>query len=81
MGKLRNITQKSLDAENANNYLANGIYRLASAITPNVAGSKDATGVHVESLTEAGMGVTSGLMAIANAIQNLADAVREHSDE
>ena len=30
MGKFQNIIQQSLDDENANNYLANGIYRLAA---------------------------------------------------
>ena len=81
MGKFQNIIQQSLDDENANNYLANGIYRLAAAITPNIPGSNDASGSHVASLTEAVMGVTSGLIAIAYAIEDLANAVREHSDE
>ena len=85
MGELQkiidDILQESLNAENANNHLADGIYRLAAAITPNIPGSNDACGSHVASLTEAVMGVTSGLMAIASAIEDLGYAVREHSDE
>ena len=47
--------------------------QIASAITTvGVAGSMDATGGHVTSLTEAVMGATAGLVQIANAIQSLA---------
>ncbi len=50
--------------------------RIAKAIYPNAAGSLDAAGGRVESLTEAIMGITSGLYAIAAAIESLADAHR-----
>ena len=56
--------------------LTSAIRRVGAAITPNVCGGRDATDGHVESLTEAVMGVTAGLVQIANAINNLADAVR-----
>jgi hypothetical protein len=56
------------------------VKRIASAITPNCIGSNDASGSHVESLTEAVMGTTAGLMAIAEAIGELAAAVRNHDD-
>ena len=72
---------RAKNAKNADDYLANGIYRLAAAITPNVAGVLDESGTHVASLTEAVMGMTSGLIAIASAIEDLANAVREHSDD
>lgn len=49
--------------------------RLASAITPNINGADDATGGHVESLTEAVMGVTRGLVQIAEAIERVATAM------
>jgi hypothetical protein len=53
--------------------------RIANAITPgHAAGSTDASGGHVESLTEAVMGMTAGLGHIAEAIESLADAVRNH---
>lgn len=51
------------------------LQRVADAITPMVAGTKDATGGHVESLTEAVMGVTAALTGIASAIVQLAEAV------
>ena len=55
-----------------------GFGKLAWAITPlNALAGKDAAGGRVESLTEAVMGVTAGLVQIANAITDLADAVRE----
>jgi phage-related protein len=63
------------------NEVANGMNRVARAITPNIPGCTDATGGHVASLTEAVMGMTSGLMAIASAIEDLANAVREHNNE
>jgi hypothetical protein len=37
----------------------------------------DASGILVDSLTEAVMGITAALHANANAINNLAEAVRE----
>ena len=51
--------------------------RLASAITPAGAPGTDATGVSVGSLTEAVMGITAGLVRIAEAIDGLSEAVRE----
>lgn len=62
--------------------VVSAVLRCASAITPNIRGSNDETGSHVESLTEAVMGMTAGLCQIANAIENLADAMREvHNDD
>ena len=55
--------------------LSRAASRIAAAITPNILGGKDDTGGHVESLTEAVMGVTSGLCRIADAIESLASAV------
>ena len=46
--------------------------RVANAITPTgVAGNDDASGGGVESLTEAVMGITTGLYEVASAINNL----------
>lgn len=55
------------------NALATATSRVANAITPNIAGNNDASGTHVASLTEAVMGVTAGLFAIAGAINDLAE--------
>lgn len=53
-----------------------GMRKIANSITPIGVGSgRDAAGGNVESLTEACMGITSGLCRIAEAINNLADAV------
>ena len=53
-----------------------GLRKVAGAITPlGVGRGTDAAGGNVESLTEACMGITSGLCRIADAINNLADAV------
>lgn len=64
------------------NYVSNSIRHgtsvIADAITPrDAAGRRDDSGTHVGSLTEAVMGLTSGLCSIAAAINNLAEAVRE----
>lgn len=61
-------------------YVARSADRIATAITPRAAAGKDANGGHVESLTEAVMGMTAGLVAIAQAINELASAVREGGD-
>ena len=58
--------------------LGTAIQDVALAITPRNTGSgKDALGGTVTSLTEAVMGVSGGLVAIAHAISDLANAVRE----
>lgn len=60
------------------NEVANALYNLRASIAdPNVEGGKDAAGGYVNCLTEAVMGNTAGLMAIANAISDLAEAIRE----
>ena len=67
------------DYENeVGNAVANGFTKLARAITPlSAMAGTDAAGGRVESLTEAVMGVTAGLVQIAEAISDLAEAVRE----
>ena len=51
---------------------------IADAITPaDTAGRLDATGGFVSSLTEAGMGIAAGLVRVANALESVADAIRE----
>jgi hypothetical protein len=58
--------------------ICDGFRVLANAVTTRRASARtDATGMRVESLTESVMGVTAGLMHIAAAITDLADAVRE----
>lgn len=54
----------------------NSLDRIAEAITAPGAAGLDASGVTVKSLTEAVMGITGGLVAVAGAISELADAVR-----
>ena len=61
--------------------LADKTGSVAKAICPQDAmAGKDAAGGHVGSLTEAVMGMTAGLVRIAEAIDGLADAVRERGD-
>ena len=58
--------------------VAAGLGKLANAITPiSAMAGNDAAGGRVESLTEAVMGVTAGLTRIAEAISDLAEAMRE----
>jgi len=52
-----------------------GMRKIANSITP--LGVCKGTDAAVESLTEACMGITAGLCRIADAINNLADAVAE----
>jgi hypothetical protein len=51
--------------------------RIANAISADAAPGHDAAGGMVSSLTEALMGLTSAGMAIAEAINNVAEAMRE----
>jgi len=63
------------------NAVAGGFSTLAQAIYPlSALPGQDATGGRIESLTEAVMGVTAGLVRIAEAIGDLAEAVRERDD-
>ena len=60
--------------------LKSGLIAVADAITPlRSLPGKDSTGGYVSSLTEAVMGMTAGLTEIANAIADLAEAVRERN--
>lgn len=55
--------------------------QIARAITPDhAAPGHDATGGTIMSLTEAMMGVTSGLVCIAESISELASAVRDRDE-
>jgi hypothetical protein len=58
--------------------LAGSTQSIANTITPVAAPGTDETGGTVCSLTEAVMGNTAGLVQIAHAISDLAEAVREH---
>lgn len=58
-------------------HIGNSVVRLADAVTTNVAPGKDATGLLVGCVTESIMGVTAGLVKVAEAIRDLASAVRE----
>jgi hypothetical protein len=55
-----------------------GMRKIAHAIKPlDCVGNEDSAGMYVDSLTQAVMGMTSGLCRIADAINNLADAVKD----
>lgn len=67
--------------DNDDNPLPAAIRALAGALTPPGAhGEHDAAGVYVRSLTEGAMGVTAGLLAIAEALRELAAAVRDAAE-
>lgn len=55
----------------AANEFARSIFRLASAITPNICGGPGANGGHIESLTEAVMDASESLLNIARSIESL----------
>lgn len=77
-----NVSDRNLESANVVDVIAEvstSIRYLAKAILPGTAvPTGDAAGVHVDSLTEAVMGVTAGLVQIADSIRELADAVRAH---
>jgi hypothetical protein len=61
--------------------IATGIKAVANAITPiGAAPGQDAGGGYVGSLTEAVMGVSGGLFAIAGAIDRLAAAIQPQGE-
>jgi len=86
MDDLCETIENSLISDNKN--LAEAILLLsrntskiaAAIIPPDAIPADDAWGGRVSSLTEAVMGMTGGLMAIAGAIENLADALRPIED-
>lgn len=61
--------------------LARAIRAVGDAITPPAAPGHDAAGGTVASLTEAVMGVTAGLVQVAEALDGIADAIRSRSEE
>lgn len=79
---IRNAIEESFQSDYGgatNTNMVDIVRQLANAITPNIAGNKDATGGHVESLTEAVMGMTGALVQIASAIEQVAEAMAEQS--
>lgn len=56
------------------------IKKIAAAITPVAVPGTDATGGTVDSLTEAVMGITAGLVRIANALEMIAEAIQEEKN-
>lgn len=75
-----NVSDRNLEPANvvdALDSLARSTRLIAAAVTPTAVPGTDATGGTVASLTEAVMGVTGGLVRIADAIAELAEAVRD----
>jgi hypothetical protein len=72
-----NVADSNFEAANVVDTIqavANSVRLNASAITPLDTGpGTDAAGGTITSLTEAVMGVTAGLMAIASAVEHLAE--------
>jgi|TARA_Y100000310_G_scaffold312900_1_gene360700 hypothetical protein len=58
--------------------IATSLASISSAIHPHGAGAKDDFGGYVASLTESCMSISSGLNAIAIAIENVAEAIGQH---
>ena len=79
-----NVPDSNLEPANlvdVANSLANATRAVANAITPlDAAPGRDEAGGHVESLTEAVMGVSKGLCRIASAIESLACSVKGYDD-
>lgn len=57
--------------------LAYSTKRIAEAIVAPAMPGTDATGGHVECLVEAAMGITEGLVRIADSLSDVAAAIRE----
>lgn len=58
--------------------LYQGLKSIANAITPfDASGNRDAAGGYVTSLTEAVMGNTKAMVRVAEALENIAEAIRE----
>jgi len=79
-----NVSDSNLEAANVVDVidsLADSARLIARAITASAAPGTDATGGTVDSLTEAVMGITGGLVRVADSIADLAAAVRERSGE
>ncbi|HTU22499.1 MAG TPA: hypothetical protein VMG10_30960 [Gemmataceae bacterium] len=63
------------------NTLSAKVNCISNAITSDAIPGRDETGGVVASLTEAVMGMTAGLVRIAESIDGLADAVRETQNQ
>jgi hypothetical protein len=83
--EIRQTLDRNLEDENCEpllGCLAMALGQIANAITPaNTSPGPDANGGFVASLTEAVMGCSSGLAAIANAINRLADVVEATGEQ
>lgn len=61
----------------ARDAVAQGLTSIANAILPNAAAGQDETGGTVDSLTEAVMGITAGLVRVAEAIGSIGSGLEE----
>lgn len=68
---------KHISIQETLNNCSNSMKAVACAITANASGGHDAAGGFVTSLTESVMGVTGGLVKIAEAIEKLAESVSD----
>ena len=80
----QNVSDQNLEPANVVdviNYVALSLNRVGVAIAPPGAVGRGATGGHVTCLTEAVMDVAASAAQIAEAIENLAGAVRSVSED
>lgn len=71
--------EQFFDADELAEAIRKSGHTVARAITPvDAVGGQDAAGGHVTSLTEAVMGNTAALMAIATALESIAAEIRLH---
>jgi len=75
---MRSTNDDELSLTDAVEHLSDSQSKIALAITAGCSEGTDATGGKVLSLTEAVMGVTAGLCKIADAIGDLAEAMRKN---
>jgi hypothetical protein len=75
-GEVLTVKGKTVDKEDIE-ALYQGMRSIANSITPPVAGNVDATGGYVSSLTEAVMGHTRAVVRVAEALESIAEALRE----
>lgn len=76
-GEVLTVKGKTVDKEDIET-LYQGLRNIANSVTPmNASGSIDAAGGFVTSLTEAVMGNTKAMVRVAEALEHIAEAIRE----
>ena len=77
----KDATKIPLFSNDPPNPIAEALYDLSRSVTDGAGKAQDASGGYVGSLTEAVIGITAGLVQIAQALEEIGEVMSERNDD